>query len=368
MRDAGRHALSKDDSPATADLVALARDRSAPVDRFLEAARELLDVEVAFVGQFGGGRQLHRHFAGDPTSFGLTEGGSLALAETVCHRVVEGAAPAVIPDTSVQEGVRELQVVREGGIGCYVGIPLRFSDGRLYGMFCCLGRERRPTLGERDVAFMHVLARMVADQIERDELSAANQRLQTTAAAVSALLSALEARDGYTGEHSQAVVRLSSRVARRLGLPEDEVAAVEQVALLHDIGKLGVPDAILRKPGPLDDAEWALMAEHPVIGARIVSSLESVAHLAPAIRAEHERWDGSGYPDGLAGEAIPIASRITLACDAYHAMISDRPYRRGRAHELAVHELEHGRGAQFCPSTTDALLAVLAGAAGEKAA
>ena len=101
------------------------------------------------------------------------------------------------------------------------------------------------------------------------------------------------------------------------------------------------------------------MVQHPAIGARIASSLDSVAHLAPAIRAEHERWDGQGYPDGLAGEEIPIASRITLTCDAYDAMTSDRPYRRALPSDVVLGELGAGRGAQFCPRTVDALVAVL---------
>jgi hypothetical protein len=135
------------------------------------------------------------------------------------------------------------------------------------------------------------------------------------------------------------------------------VAAVEQVALLHDIGKIGVPDAILQKPGPLTAAEWRVMHEHPAIGARIVASIPSLAHLAPAIRAEHERWDGRGYPDGLRGETIPLASRVILACDAFHAMTSDRPYRAKMAVTAAASELRAGAGTQFDPAVVAALLA-----------
>ncbi len=145
-----------------------------------------------------------------------------------------------------------------------------------------------------------------------------------------------------------------------MGLSDDEVAAVEQVALLHDVGKIGVPDSVLRKPAPLDAEEWEVMRAHPVTGARIVASVRSLAQLEPAVRAEHERWDGGGYPEGLAGTEIPIASRIVLACDAYHAMTSDRPYRRALAPEAARAELLRHRATQFCPDTVDAMLAVLA--------
>jgi HD-GYP domain-containing protein (c-di-GMP phosphodiesterase class II) len=153
------------------------------------------------------------------------------------------------------------------------------------------------------------------------------------------------------------VVALASSVARNLGLDEDSVRDVEQVALLHDIGKVGIPDAILQKQGPLDDQEWQLMRQHPVVGERIIAGTPGLSHLAPAMRAEHERWDGGGYPDGLAGEQIPLASRITLACDALHAMTSDRPYRPAMTQHRVDHELRDGAGSQFDPRVIQALLA-----------
>ena len=112
------------------------------------------------------------------------------------------------------------------------------------------------------------------------------------------------------------------------------------MALLHDIGKVGVPDAILQKPGRLSGPEWDVMREHPSIGAEIVGAIGSLSHLASSVRAEHERWDGGGYPDGLAGEAVPLASRICFVCDAWHAMTSDRPYRRALTTEQARVEIE----------------------------
>lgn len=175
-----------------------------------------------------------------------------------------------------------------------------------------------------------------------------------------ALLAALEARDGYTGDHSRAVVEFSVALARELGLSEEQEAQTEQIALLHDIGKIGIPDAILRKEARLTGDEWELMKEHPVIGANIVASIGSLHHLAPAVRAEHERWDGGGYPDGVSGEAIPLPSRVVFVCDAYHAMISDRPYRKRIGLRAALEELERSAGTQFCPDAVEALKVVLA--------
>lgn len=194
-------------------------------------------------------------------------------------------------------------------------------------------------------------------------IRAAKRRRRLEEVGVDALLAALGARDHYTGDHSEAVVALAGAVARKMRLPATVVAQVEKVARLHDIGKIGIPDSILHKPGALDVDEWELMRQHPVIGARIAQSVPSLAHLAPAIRAEHERWDGAGYPDGLAGRSIPLASRIILACDAYHAMVSDRPYRPAMDVRDAFVELHRHAGAQFCPDTTAALLEILSDAA-----
>jgi HD-GYP domain-containing protein (c-di-GMP phosphodiesterase class II) len=173
---------------------------------------------------------------------------------------------------------------------------------------------------------------------------------------VRALSVAIEARDGYTGGHSHAVQDLSVAVARRLGLVPPAVDEVRTVALLHDIGKIGIPDSVLHKPGPLDEAEWEIMRRHPAIGEGILSSLPGMAAIAKAVRHEHERWDGGGYPDGLSGTAIPLAARIVLACDAYNAMVSDRPYRPALRQGAARAELARGAGTQFDPAVIAALL------------
>jgi HD-GYP domain-containing protein (c-di-GMP phosphodiesterase class II) len=149
------------------------------------------------------------------------------------------------------------------------------------------------------------------------------------------------------------------KVARKLGLSEEETEDIEQAALLHDVGKMGISDAVLGKPGPLDAGEWEEIKEHPKVGERIVASIESLTHLAPIVRAEHEWWNGQGCPDGLSGEEIPLASRIVLACDAFHAMTSDRPYRKAMRPEDAVRELEKEAGEQFDPQVIRSLVEVL---------
>ena len=178
-------------------------------------------------------------------------------------------------------------------------------------------------------------------------------------AAVQALVAAIEARDNYSFDHSELVVRLATGVALLLGLPADAVERVAHGALLHDVGKLAIPPAILHKGGVLDDAEWTVMAEHPVLGERILRRIPELAPLAPIVRHEHEHWDGSGYPDGLGGTQIPIGSRIVLACDAYAAMTTERPYRPALTPEEAVAELRGAAGSQFDPQVVEALLDLL---------
>jgi two-component system, cell cycle response regulator len=131
---------------------------------------------------------------------------------------------------------------------------------------------------------------------------------------------------------------------------------VRYAAMLHDIGKVAVPSEILLKPGPLTDEEWVTMRAHAAIGGELVGRIDAFAHLAPAVRASHERWDGDGYPDGLAGEQIPLAARIISACDTYDAIITDRPYRRGRSPRQACAELRRVAGAQLDATVVDALI------------
>ncbi len=178
---------------------------------------------------------------------------------------------------------------------------------------------------------------------------------------VAALASALQERDQYTGDHSESVVDVAGRVAESLAMDEDSISRLRTAALLHDIGKVGVPDDILHKPGPLDEREWEIMRQHPVIGERILRAIPGLGSVAKIVRHEHERWDGKGYPDELSGEEIPIGARIILACDAYHAMTSDRPYRAAMSHTDAVAELTRNAGTQFDPNVAEALVGYLYG-------
>ena len=165
---------------------------------------------------------------------------------------------------------------------------------------------------------------------------------------VTSLAGAIDAKDEYTKGHSSSVSRYSEALARALNLPEKDVERIKLGALLHDIGKIGIPETVLRKPSKLTDDEWEIMKQHPVIGAqKVLMPNESLHDLIPIVKYHHEHWDGSGYPEKLKGEEIPLAARIVAVADAYHALISDRPYRKGMSNEKACEILKIGAGIQW---------------------
>lgn len=172
---------------------------------------------------------------------------------------------------------------------------------------------------------------------------------------IAALSRSMEAKDYYTGGHTERVATVAVALARRLGFQGADLDAVEIGALLHDIGKIGIPERILHKPGPLDDEEWKVMKEHPVISEYILAEVDLPPIVLQIARSSHERMDGAGYPDGVPGEEIPLAARIVLVADAFDALTSDRPYRRGRRIRDAMDELRAHAGSQFCPRVISAL-------------
>jgi putative nucleotidyltransferase with HDIG domain len=178
-------------------------------------------------------------------------------------------------------------------------------------------------------------------------------------AIVRSLAAAVDVRDGYTREHSYMVSELSAAVAKRMGLPGSDVDRISVGALLHDVGKIGVPDAILTKKGNLSAEEWASIRKHPVLGKQIIEQAPELTDVMPLVLHHQEHFDGSGYPNRLQGEDIPLGARIIAAADAYHAIRSNRPYRSGRTHDEASRELTRCAGKQFDPRIVEALLAIL---------
>jgi HD-GYP domain-containing protein (c-di-GMP phosphodiesterase class II) len=173
------------------------------------------------------------------------------------------------------------------------------------------------------------------------------------------LLQVLDERQTALHQHLEGVAALAFAVGRRMGLDPESLDVVVRAAELHDIGKMAIPDSILNKRGPLNEDEWAFMRRHTVLGERILSAAPALVPVSKLVRSSHERWDGKGYPDGLAGEQIPLGSRIILACDAYDAMTADRVYSRAKTKEEAVAELASCAGTDFDPAVVQSLLAVI---------
>jgi HD-GYP domain-containing protein (c-di-GMP phosphodiesterase class II) len=183
---------------------------------------------------------------------------------------------------------------------------------------------------------------------------------RTFLSTVEALANALEANDEYTSTHARWITDLALKVGEELGLEPKALKRLELGALFHDIGKIGIPSSILTKPGPLSEQERTTVETHPLLGERILAPIEQLEEVRQIVRACHERWDGAGYPDHISGEEIPLEARIIFACDAFHAMTTDRPYRKALSNHQARRRLREGAGSQFDPRVVDACLKVLA--------
>ncbi|MGH2351406.1 MAG: HD-GYP domain-containing protein [Chloroflexota bacterium] len=190
----------------------------------------------------------------------------------------------------------------------------------------------------------------------RKTLTLAGQLDQAYLETITALAKAVEARDLHTGNHVERVRRYSVYIAEHLGISGDERRSLEFGAVLHDVGKIGIPDSILSKRGPLDATEWQIMRRHPEIGRDVLASIAFLGPALDAVACHHERWDGLGYPFGLEGHAIPLAGRIVCVADAYDAMTTNRSYQAKRTVDDALAEIARGRGTQFDPDVADVLL------------
>ena len=276
-----------------------------------------------------------------------------SIHEGVNGRVARSAATALVTDTRTDPDY----IVRDPDTDprSELSVPI-ISDGEVWGVLN-LEAVEPGAFDDAQAVLAETIAGGLGAAIHRvglvDEL---HHSFTTTLAALTA---AVETKDDGTAMHGEDVAALAERIARRLGLTAAEGRDVRYAALLHDIGKIGVPSEILLKPAALTDDEWVLMRGHVQIGAELVERVAPFAHLADVVRHHHERIDGDGYPDRLAGDTIPLAARIIAACDTFDAITTDRPYRRARSAEEARTELRRVAGTQLDPEVVEALLAEL---------
>jgi diguanylate cyclase (GGDEF)-like protein len=284
---------------------------------------------------------------------------AIPFTDERARELLEGSEPFQLTSLPVAGGSPDL------GEGPIAIAPLRLDSDRLG----CIVVRGDAAEGGFDDRSMRLLAG-VAHQVK---LAAANassfESLERTfLSTVEALANALEANDEYTSSHARWITDMALNVGGELGLDPKALKRLELGALFHDIGKIGVPEAILSKPGPLSDEEWKVVRLHPELGARILAPIERLEQVCDIVRHCHEHWDGSGYPSGLAGEEIPLESRVILVCDAYHAMTTDRPYRKRLPVEEARRRLRESAGSQFDPRVVEVFLALDAPALAGRAA
>ena len=353
-------ALSSSSDPL-AGLVALSRAIAAEhvLQRMLRvASRELtrlLDADACLVSQVADGllRELADYCSSERR---VARGLSYYLADyPATAAVLESQVPCSISAHDTGADPAELFVLREMEMQAVLLVPL-VVEGEPWGLievYDC--RARSFTTVERHLA--ELAATRIAGLIAAFEHEERAQRLYRETLA--SLSNALEAKDAITSQHTEEVVRLAVAVAAQLGLDLDAVRSLELGAVLHDIGKVRVPEAILNKPGTLTEEEWAVMRTHPEVGERILRPIQSLQAILPIVRHHHERWDGKGYPDRLAGRGIPLGARIVAVCDSYGAMTEDRPYRGALGEAEARRELERGVGGQFDADCVHALLRAL---------
>jgi putative nucleotidyltransferase with HDIG domain len=268
-------------------------------------------------------------------------------------RVARSGEPAIVNDTRLDSDY--LRRDPNTDPGSELSLPIRVA-GSLWGVMNLEQREQ-DAFTDSDMLLAQIVAGHVGGAIYRCQL--VDELEDAFLASLGVLAGAVEMQDSHTAAHANEVAELAVAVGERLAISGVELDRLRYAALLHDVGKIGIPAEILRKPGPLSAEERERMNAHAAIGARMLERIPFLAPVAPLVRSAHERFDGGGYPDGLAGYEIPRGAMIIAACDAFHAMTSDRPYRKAMSRNEAIAELRRSAGAQFDPEVVDAVIAEL---------
>jgi HD-GYP domain-containing protein (c-di-GMP phosphodiesterase class II) len=276
---------------------------------------------------------------------------SLHSIDSIITSVVESGRAEIIND--LQEDKRCLKL--SDRIRSMIVAPLSVKN-RITGIIAIYGSKRN-IYKSNDLKFFNSISFQAAVAIENARLYEAMK--ETFFETVKTLAETIEKRDPYTGGHTHRVMNYSVQTGREMGLPEVEIARLKLAALMHDIGKIGISDIILQKSCNLTDEEYEVMKKHCSFGDEIIRNIRQLRDIIPGVRSHHERFDGNGYPDRLSGSRIPLIGRIICVTDAYDAMTSDRPYRKGLSRDYAMDELVRCSGAHFDPKIVDAFIRVL---------
>ncbi len=326
------------------------------ISNIMKETKEVLDSEASSV-------LLVDEKTGD-LYFKVVEGGSEKVKEIrvpkgkgIAGYVADTGESVVVPDTSKDPRFFGQADKKSGFVTkSIIAVPLKYNN-EVIGVLEVLNRKGDIPYGQHDLEMLQLIASQAAGMIANSKLYEKIKQMYYDM--IKVLAKAMDARDPYTHGHSERVAMYSVMIARQLGWSKEDIDRLEKAALLHDIGKIGVEDRILRKPGRLTDEEYKQIQRHPVISAEILEVFDMFKDIIPWIKHHHERWDGRGYPDKLEKENIPIGARLIAVADTFDAMTSHRAYRRGLPIEIAEEEIERCKGAQFDPVMADAFLAVL---------
>jgi hypothetical protein len=325
------------------------------LDRLVKHACRVADVDRAciFVRDRDDPRSLIAA-AGHGTPIELL-GTVVGTDEGVLGRVVASSQPLLVPECDLLDGFLPPQFGEDAERAAFA--PVQY-DGSVRGVLAVAVVGTHARLDAAQVEILCELSEMAAAALAHggDRRSSRD----AVGAHVQALADAMDLRDRRTADHSEDVVELAAMVGEMLQLDGAAMIELEFAARLHDVGKIRVPDRVLNKPGPLDDEERAVMRCHSAWGAETLAGVPGLEVVATIVRFHHERWDGRGYPDGIGGACIPLASRIIAVCDAFGAMTCDRPYRDGMPVAQAIGELRAGAGTQFDPAVVDAFCEAVA--------
>ncbi|HEV2439439.1 MAG TPA: HD domain-containing phosphohydrolase, partial [bacterium] len=323
----------------------------------VEHARSLLD---GYHGCLALLNAEHQVFARVHTTgiVGEKIGSTFPARGTRSGYVAAEGTPFVSLDFSRERLPEWMDAIPYRALGPLAIVPVRSDEGVIGTL--CVGRVKgsdSPAFTDTELRLLVGAAEIAGIAIQRARL---HQHLQdANVQMVVSLVHVMESRDEYTARHSRRVVALAVRVAREFGCSDQDVRDIRWAARLHDIGKVGVPDALLRKPAALTEQEWTVMRQHPLLGEEILSSVQRMCGAAKLVRHHQEAWNGTGYPDGLNGEAIPLGARILAVVDAFGAITEARPYRPARPHAEAVAEIKRCAGSQFDPRVVAAFCAVV---------
>lgn len=324
-------------------------DMDILLESVLDSALRIFDVDLGYVtlrDREAGTLQIR-------ASRGRGRGDEQAVRSSMADWVIREGRPLIFNPSTGNEPERVDSITGAHAALC---VPLMSGDG-VIGAITVGSGNGDFRFSSDDVRLLATMANHVTIAIGNIELFSSLQ--DAYLATVRSLAAAVDAKDSYTRGHSDNVAQYAMMIAQQLGLSSEQRIALEMAAYLHDIGKIGIREEILLKPGRLTDAEYLQMKHHPLIGANILRPVAFPWPIAPVVRHHHEHYDGSGYPAGLKGEEIPLLARILTVADAFEAMISDRPYRKGRSVEEASAELMRCRGRHFDPRIVDAFVAAL---------